>query len=514
MTRGLIVGLIACFSVPAWSTPRDTGENTAKAEPQVLLEEGTVYLIQGQAKTALQLPGAASAVHLRDQTVYVALLEKGAAVVDLRLSDSGVKIHHIPVSHGRVTGFFELDGQLWMHVDSTTAVLLEEGVGTPRSVIPLTAPLPEAAQPTATAGGELPTKKALTSQSTDSIRILARYPGELLLDGGADQGVKIGDRFAALRQTPIESPHEAEFKGDELVAVIEVIAVNKTRSLAILWRGDRVAEGDRLVPAQPIHTQSKVYPRRLDKLGELTAVIRPLLNVGTPRGFGALCEVKGAYYGEFFFADLKMQPLGFGWTKDGNVLSASFLAEGGYDSRAFAIGLGAGVGSVNGDLNRMLEASGDSSDNGSEPAWHQRTKAAFALSQIVRLGARDGLNLVVTNLLLYHRDDDRDEEGFIYGGTSGRFAFPLAKKTEMYIEGGGGLMGYWFGAVGVFTWMRGNGDAGSLGLSVSAGAAGVWGNRERDRGDFKEVERVAIGGPMIALGLSYRFGFSTEHKKE
>ncbi len=73
-------------------------------------------------------------------------------------------------------------------------------------------------------------------------------------------------------------------------------------------------------------------------------------------------------------------------------------------------------------------------------------------------------------------------------------------------------MGYSYGAIGAFTWVRGNGDAGSVGLSVSAGGAAVWGNRERvyDEGtqyEYVDTDRVILAGPMMSFGLTYRFGF-------
>ena len=39
----------------------------------------------------------------------------------------------------------------------------------------------------------------------------------------------------------------------------------------------------------------------------------------------------------------------------------------------------------------------------------QETHTAFTLSQVARLGARDGLHLSLRNLLLLHKDSDTDE---------------------------------------------------------------------------------------------------------
>jgi hypothetical protein len=79
-------------------------------------------------------------------------------------------------------------------------------------------------------------------------------------------------------------------------------------------------------------------------------------------------------------------------------------------------------------------------------------------------------------------------------------------STDLFLEGGGGLMGYAFGAFGLFTWLVGNGDDRSFGISASAGGATVWGSKEVSQGTRTYDERVSITGPMVSLGLTYRKG--------
>jgi hypothetical protein len=354
------------------------------------------------------------------------------------------------------------------------------------------------------------------------IRILAVYTGEVKLDVGAQDGVQAGDRFAVFRQRTVETEGDEQFEGEELIAVIEVSAVAEQHAVAELWKGDRVSETDVVRPATGEESSSHVYPRRLSHLGEVSLVLRPLLAVGSTSGFGGLADLTVAYFTKRMFVDVRMQPLGFGWTEDGNIVSASFVAEGGYDGRAFALGLGVGASVVNGDIDEMLEnssiAGASAMEDGetAEPVdWKQRTRAAFTISQQVRLGARDGLHMTVYNLLMYHRDDSgdgQDDSGMIYAGTAGKVVVPLAARTFLFVEGGGGLMGYGFGDVGVFTWVRGAGDAGSVGISALAGGAGVWGVRSRKvpdgaGGEYEQTEEISIAGPLVGVGLTYRFGF-------
>lgn len=375
------------------------------------------------------------------------------------------------------------------------------------------------AGPAIAAGGEgeagAEAKKPERDEIDRPIEILEVLSGEVRLDVGSRDGVKAGELFAVYRRGFVKTQAEGAFEGEQLVAVLEVFAVSEDRSMASLWKGDRVQVGDEVRRALPEHARSQVFPRHLTNIGEVSMVVRPLIAVGSTGGGGGLADVTAAYWWKHFFLDLRMQPLGFGWTEDGDIVSASFMGEIGFDSRAFAVGLGAGVSAVNGDMDEMMrsfvgEAKADGGAGVSQTNWDQRTRAAFTLSQQVRLGARDGLNVSVYNLIMYN--EDGDDSGFIYAGTAGKVMIPLAARTFLFLEGGGGVMGYGFGDLGVFTWVRGNGDAGSIGICALAGGAGVWGARKKtttlSTGEtFTDTEIVSIAGPMVGIGMTYRFGF-------
>lgn len=487
------------FVLWAWPAAAEEREDTAAvaaAPVEYRLEAGELIVVAGERQQRVALPAAATALLASGGMLYAALGEHGVAVLELSDPASPKLLRQIPVSQGRVVGFFEADGKPWMKIESTTAVPLGGAVSLARAV------------PTVSAA---PSQPAAGAPEADPVRgreapvlIVEIYLGQVKLNVGSDRGVKVEDRFSVFRMMGVNSEGGEEFEGKELVAVIEVVAVSPTSSLARLWRGDRVRINDEVQPARPDHRPSNVFPRHLADIGELSFVLRPLIKVGKPKGFGALCDLSLAYWGEHYFVDFRMQPLGFGWTEDGSIVSSSFLVEGGYSGRAFGVGLGVGAAVVSGDMSSMLEstAMGRTSDGGFIPeSWNARTQGAFALSQVVRMGARDGLNFSVSNILLYHKDSGgSDESGFVYGGTTGKLTIPLVARTDLFFGGGGGRMGYWFGEVGVFAWVTGNGDAGSFGLSASAGAAGLW-------GDDEDGDSITIIGPMVSIGLTYRFGF-------
>ncbi|HUT77838.1 MAG TPA: hypothetical protein VM285_09145 [Polyangia bacterium] len=516
--RTLAVGLFTAVVSFAGGLAAQEAEEDPKGEPgpavaEYVVDGGRLLAIRGEERSPVELPATVMAAHRVGERLYVALGEHGAAVLELGGDPAApVLAKRFPVAHGRVVGFLEIDGAVWMRIESTAAVLLEGGVEGGDAVVVIPGP---------GTGG------AMAAQATGSkrkdlgrpVRIVEihRDRGEVVLDVGARDGVEIGDRFVAYRELEGVEEKADAFAGQAEVADLEVRAVGPETALATLWRGDRVRAADEVRPAEPDRSPSRAYPRHMDRVGELALTVRPLFNVGNEKGFGMLCDVALAWWGRNWFIDLRMQPLGFGWTDDGNVLSTSLLAEAGFDGRAFAIGLGAGAAVVNGDLGENLvndsvyEVASDAG-SGVEAKWADRTRAAFALSQVVRLGARDGFNITLQNLLLYYdppkgggEDYENNKAGFYYGGTTGRITIPLAMRVNMFLGGGGGLVGYFFSEIGVFVWARGNGDAGSLGFTAAGGFAGIWGNLEGQNDEYG-TNNVSILGPMISLGLTYRFG--------
>ena len=78
-------------------------------------------------------------------------------------------------------------------------------------------------------------------------------------------------------------------------------------------------------------------------------------------------------------------------------------------------------------------------------------------------------------------------------------------------------MGYWYAGVGVSTWIVGNGSPGSWKLSVSAGAAGIFGSKRTTATypaqngypaySYSYNQSIDVAGPMVSFGLTRRFSF-------
>ncbi|MBN2344439.1 MAG: hypothetical protein JXX29_22565 [Deltaproteobacteria bacterium] len=508
---------ILLFCTPILWAQDDTDSHNTEASHDVTytVEDNKLVAISGETKQEIPLPGEVYSVHEFKGELYVAMGQNGVAVLSTKGNAAGTIKKIIPVSHGKVTDVVEMDGTLWMKVDSTTAIQLAQADAEGTAAAPVTipgGPFP-AAVPAQNTVQTTPAASVPESSRTDlTLSIVEKHPGKVTLNKGEGEGIRVGDRFNVYRKGQISGAGTTGFSGEEVVAVLVVEAVNDDSCLAEIWRGDRVRTSDTVRPATNEKDASYVYPRKFNGVGEVESTLRPIINIGG-KGFGALCDFAVAYFTPHFFVDFRILPLGFGWTDGSKVVSNNMVLSSGYNGRAFAVGVGVGMASVNGDLSEMMSVFGGMDDAGAyddaaEPEWEQSTKHAFSLAQRVRLGAQEGLNIVIHNTLLYYKSGPNDDNvsGFIYAGTTGRFTWPMSLRTNMFLEGGGGVMGYGFGALGVFTWVRGNGDAGSIGISASAGGAGIWGEREKEYSWGTSTEHVGIGGPMFAIGMAYRFG--------
>lgn len=480
---------------PPEGTAVEEKASESPALNDVVLEEGNVYLVVDGNRRPQPLTSKAVAILRHDGRLYVALGRQGAIIFDISQPGDVRQVEAVPPSASEISGFTLIDGEVWMREVTTAIVPIppesRSGQGGPLKP----SALHEIGFPAPADRGAAGREKESHSKPTEpgrEVRILSLQPGGVTLNVGSRDGVRVGDQYSVLRSVSVRGARSEEFLGTELAAVVEVIAVNPDRCLAVLGRGDRVTLEGTVQPRHPDHRSSIVYPRHLIHLGEVSVTLRPILNVVDGIGFGALNNLSVGYWGKGFFVTVLTDPLGFAFTDDGNILLTTLALEAGFDSRPFSIGLGVGINSTS------------------------FKKNAFAITQVVRLGARDGLNLELRNSFNlrkksvydygYGGEEEEDVLGFEWGGISGRFNIPLTSRTNLYFEGGGSPVAHFYSEVGLFAWIIGNGDAGSLGLSAAAGAAGFDIDKYYNEQTY-EYESVEAMGPLVSLGLDYRFGF-------
>jgi hypothetical protein len=495
------------------STSGGPNQPVGSTEIQYVVQDGALYGVAANGRQRIAVEGEATAVQRFGSQLYVGFGSRGVIVYELTQPLNPAILRQIPVLSGKVTGFHVVDGQVWAVVESRSAVPLNE-----ISQGPMAPGASSAVAPTASPSPAVPVQPR--SEASVYIGILRATPGTVEIAMGSDRGARVGDRFVILRSSTADTGEWEGFQGEEQIAVAEVTAVKQTSSLAQVSRSAIVRDTDRARPAKPDETESNVLPPRVPRVGEVSVVLRPLVNIGTPLGAAVLADIAMTYWGSAYFAGLRIEPLGLGTTKYGSIVATAALAEGGYDGRAFAVGLGVGLAAVNGDLDHMLSVfqstAADESGSGSTTQISRPvTHTAFAMSQVARLGARDGLNLQVRNIIFLHEDSATNQSGFIYGGTTGKFSVPAGRRADFFAEGGGGVMGYWFFGLGVGNWIVGNGSPGSWYLSVSAGGAGISTSRKVTTTynyggtpyTSTYTDDYSVAGPMVSVGLARRFEF-------
>ncbi len=506
---------------PVGAAAAPAAASTAAPAPQAKyrIEAGEVVLVlEGEAGGRMPIPGPVLGLYHLGSLLYVARGALGVAVYDVSEPRSPRLVREQVIPGSIATEFFTVGDQVWVFLTARSAQPVDAGGGVALAGAPSAPALAAAPAPAVPSAAPAPGPIEAERASPRLVELTLLRPGTVRIASGTGDGVRVGDRFLIYRSEIVAAAGAGGFSGEQYVGSAEVVAVREDSSIAELTRSAVVRAGDRARAALPTDRRDRLaFPPRVAGVGEYGFVARPLVNIGSPLGAGILADLEASYWGEGYFAGVAVQPLGLGTTADGGVLSIAALAEGGYDGAAFAAGLGAGVGWVNGDIDEMLwSSSADDADDGGpyRTESEQQTHGAFALSQVARLGSRDGTRFSLRNIVLLHRDED-GEQGFIYGGTTGKLAVPIGRRVDLFAEGGGGVMGYWFAGLGVGTWVLGNGGPRSLYLQVSAGAAGISGSRELTRSYFDSVtgerrqytytEDLRITGPMLAVGLKRRF---------
>lgn len=515
----MILALYLCSAIftgahSVWADDEDTEKGAvAKSDTpdwRATIDAGQVAVSKGKISMVLPLPQVARAVYQRGNLLYVAAGSSGVFVFQLMDSDV-VQLRTVPTPSGNAVGFFVSGDRIWVETHLTSATVLEDTDATGAAMVSLTdATVPAPAVKSEKAKGALagtPEKTHPLLARDTPVTVDDTFPGEVKLNVGTNDGVQLKDRFEIYRDVSVKGGGEV-FTGKELVAMVEITAVNETSAIGKLPRGDRAKVGDEAAFVKKRISRRNSFPEKLTHIGNVGFTARPILNLAGNSGGGALVDLDVSYYGKHTFAGFRVKPLAIGGTNEGSIFNSMALVEGGYDGRAFAVGLGVGAGITNGRMNATINDDwwGDSAtdDNvNSGAAKH----AAFALSQFIRLGPMDGLNLTISNAFLFATISQvgSEDEGFAYGSTSAQLNIPLGYRVNMFLGGGGGRLGHAYGEIGVLAWLRGNGDAGSVSVSGAVGGAGAWVTGKKLDSD-RYAEETFMAGPMVSFGLNYRFG--------
>ncbi len=246
--------------------------------------------------------------------------------------------------------------------------------------------------------------------------------------------------------------------------------------------------GAPVAPVDEPRRGSRLFPARLGGMGSVGATLRPLLPLGTI-GIGAIAQLGADYHFEApFQVGVVVEPLAGAVTNDRNVGTLGVTGFAAYDHAYFALGLGVGVT----ELTEVVYG------NDGELSGQKR---AFLLAQLVRLGALDGLHLVVRNSFAVVGEE------FEFNGTIARVQYPLGESLALF-GSGGAAQGFAYGELGLRFRAFGSGAADTLFVELSAGGGKVEGVVDYpgcgvSGAGCKGIE--SYGGPLVGAGVEYRF---------
>ncbi|MBM4369513.1 MAG: hypothetical protein FJ102_25090, partial [Deltaproteobacteria bacterium] len=227
---------------------------------------------------------------------------------------------------------FVASGQVWVAIEETRAVPLDR-------VVPVVV------------AGTVTTVETPAPVVSGGAKVVRVDNGVAVIDRGRKAGLGAGSELRFLGTESVRTP-SLDGGGEELRELEKVVATGRVRvteddrALVDLARGGRVEVGDRVEVKDGAY-RYPVAPERLGGLMEAGVVIRPVLALDTV----GVALINDAWFLVAFdqpwYAQARLAPMGFGWSSDGNPLSVAGVLSGGYDSRYFSVGLGAGWSMLN-----------------------------------------------------------------------------------------------------------------------------------------------------------------------
>jgi hypothetical protein len=265
-----------------------------------------------------------------------------------------------------------------------------------------------------------------------------------------------------------------------LYAVGEVVRSSPGRARVEIGTNEQVPSHAKARPTAAPVTRATFAPPRAAGVWELAFLARPFLVLGD-LGAGALLDANVGYrWQQPFHVQASLTPLGFGSARAGAIAALGAFIAGSYDTRLFEVGLGLGGQTVN------------------EPEFGLNPGSGLLISQLLRLGARDGAHLdFLSYVTLFHSNFD-------FSGLRVTAQIPLGARTWLRLAGGAGSLGVAFGEVGLRLLTAGNGGPGSLFLTTTIGGTGLSRSCSEVPDSTSTCSARDYSGPMIGFGLEFR----------
>jgi hypothetical protein len=469
------------------------GPAAVAAPVEIVDKNGTLILSSGGAVRAeVALPARARQIRRVGDLALVALGPHGLWVIDI--ADPAKPVVAAKLAEGRdVIGVLVGEGST-VHAVIANYALASFDLREPKRPVSVAFPTPDGAPTGARAlsATSQPTAAKPPERAAVQGRILQVTRGEVIVDRGRAHGLALGDRIQILSQELVERPNlttgaPERVPSNEPVAVLVIDAVDEGRASAALHRGDRCRPGDRFVTTSEPPTERLLAPPRQDYRHRVLFMFRPFVELGT-LGVGSISDLR---YGYRFAIPLSLEvglsPLAFEVRRGEGKrhFPTAFDATASYDTDFFAVGLGAGAMIFSPEEIEAVGPFGTTTLNTGETNVH------MTLAQSARLGNLDGLSVELRNTFVYRKETNVGEAAFHWGSTEAHAYIPLTRRLTIAGGGGGGTNGWAYGELGVRTYFKGTGGAGTLIVPVSLGVGGF-------------TQEPSRAGPLVTIGLELR----------
>jgi hypothetical protein len=250
---------------PASTAQQPTPSAVTASAPVTVyeLEGGVVALVQGATKTPVALPSPAHTATYHEHKLYITHGNSTVSVYSCDNPQLPVLVDTLSTGRGVATGVEVIADKLWVLTVSHQAVPLSEMVTSSA-----------AATPSPSNGADVLGSTPSVAPVTVEHVVKVVEPGTIEIAAGAGNNVRIGNRFTIYRETTVGS-QDSDFRGEELVALAEVVAVKEDSALAELSRNAIVSSHDVARPAREEQTESNIYPVRVAHVGEVGGTLRP-----------------------------------------------------------------------------------------------------------------------------------------------------------------------------------------------------------------------------------------------
>ncbi|CAM3716705.1 hypothetical protein G4177_33905 [Corallococcus sp. ZKHCc1 1396] len=312
------------------------------------------------------------------------------------------------------------------------------------------------------------------------LTVTAVEDGDVTLSGGDTAGVREGARVRVRTQ-------------DSREVVLEVVESREHSALARLGRGESVRVGDTATLTDAPVTARLFFPEPGVPRLRYGFHARPFLALDATTRAGNSARAGGLLLDAFVawrpgdspvVLSARLEPVGFGLgTGLRHSPGAAYVAVA-YATDFLEVGIGAGAlfgqkacyPALDPDTYQEIEGKNVCESN-----------AGPSIQQVLRLGALDGFHLAWSSSIL-----SRDNQ-FRFGSGRGEVQVPLTPSLSLFGAGGGAASGWNFGELGVRSFLKGNGGAGTTVLSASLGIVSL-----------SDGTGNPLTGPSVSIGIERR----------